>query len=149
MAHSFNRLHTRRSPGAAFDFISDFRHASLWDPRTESVRKVTDGPIGRGTKFLLRARLLGSLGMDFPYAIVEYEQPRVIVFAGRTQFFEYRERVTFAPDGTGTTIEWDAAMDLRSLLALGNPFLSLLYQRIGDDATSGIARVLEDAPAAA
>ena len=73
----------------------------------------------------------------------------MIVFAGRTQFFEYRERVTFAPDGTGTTIEWDAAMDLRSLLALGNPFLSLLYQRIGDDATSGIARVLEDAPAAA
>jgi hypothetical protein len=152
MAHSFNRLHTRRSPGAAFDFISDFRHASLWDPRTESVRKVTDGPIGRGTKFLLRARLLGPIETDFPYEIVEYEAPRVIVFAGKTQFFEYRERVTFAPDGTdgtGTTIEWDAAMDLRSLLALGNPFLSLLYQRIGDDATSGIARVLEEAPAAA
>jgi hypothetical protein len=148
MAHSFNRLHTRRSPAAAFDFISDFRHASLWDPRTESVRKLTEGPIARGTKFRLRARLLGPLGMDFPYEIVEYERPRVLVFAGSTEYFDYRERVTFAPDGTGSTIEWDAAMDLRSLLALGNPILSLLYQRIGDDATSGIARVLEDAAAA-
>jgi hypothetical protein len=145
MAHSFNRLHTRRSAESAFDFIGDFRHASLWDPRTQSVRKLTDGPIARGTRFMLRARLLGPFGLDFPYEIVEYERPRVLVFAGRTACFEYRERVTFAQDGAGASIEWAAAMELRSLLAFGNPILSLLYQRIGDDATGGIARVLEQA----
>jgi hypothetical protein len=147
MAHSFNQLHTRRSPEAAFDFISDFRHASLWDPRTQSVQKLTEGPIARGTRFLLRARLLGPIGMDFPYEIVEFERPSVITFAGSTRCFEYRERVTFASDGPGTMITWDAGMKLRSLLALGNPILSLLYQRIGDDATGGIARVLEQARA--
>lgn len=148
MAHSFNRLHARQSPEVAFDFISDFRHASLWDPRTQSVRKLTDGPIGRGTQFRLRAKL-GLLELDFPYEIVEYERPRVVVFAGRTQFFDYRERVTFAPDGSGSTIEWAARMELRSLLVLGNPILSLVYQRIGDDATGGIQRALDQANAAA
>lgn len=147
MAHSFNRLHARQSPEVAFDFISDFRHASLWDPRTESVRKLTDGPIGRGTRFLLRAKL-GPVRLDFPYEIVEYDRPSLVVFAGRTSFFDYRERVTFAPAGSGTTIAWDAHMKLRSLLWLGNPILALVYQRIGDDATGGIQRALDQAGAA-
>jgi hypothetical protein len=143
MAHSFNRLHTRRSPEHAFDFISDFRHASLWDPRTQSVRKLTDGPIGRGTCFLLRARLIAGLTLDFPYEIAEYERARQLLFTGRTRYFVYRECVTFTPDGPGTMIDWDAEMRLASVLAIGNPILSLVYQRIGDDATSGIVRALE------
>ena len=143
MAHSFNRLHTRRSPEYAFDFISDFCHASLWDPRTQSVRKVSDGPIGRGTRFLLRAKLVAGLTLDFPYEIAEYDRASTLVFTGRTPYFVYRERVTFTHDGPGTTIDWDAEMRLASLLALGNPILSLVYQRIGDDATSGIVPALE------
>jgi len=145
MAHSFNRLHTRRSAEHAFDFISDFRHASLWDPRTQSVRKLTDGPIGRGTRFMLRARLFAGLTLDFPYELVEYDRPRTLVLAGRTQFFAYRERVSFVAEEPGTTIDWDAEMRLASLLALGNPLLSAVYQRIGDEATSGIVPALEGA----
>jgi dehydrogenase/reductase SDR family protein 12 len=143
MAQSLNLLTTQRSPELAFDFISDFTHASLWDPRTQSVRKLSPGPIGLGTRFLLRARLLGPLGLDFPYEIVEYERPRVVTFAGKRPGFAYRERVSFTPLADGTRIEWAAHMELCSLLALGNPLLSLVYQRIGDDATSGIARALE------
>ena len=142
MAHSYNRLHTRVAAEAAFDFISDFTHASLWDPRTQSVRKLTAGPIGLGTVFMLRAQL-GPLTLDFPYEIVEYKRPQVLVFAGHTHFFAYRERVTFTPEQGGTSITWDAQMELQSLLTLGNPILSLLYQRIGNDATDSIARVLE------
>jgi len=145
MAHSINRLHTHRSAALAFDYISDFTHASLWDPRTQSVRKLTQGPIGLGTRFMLRARLLGPLRLDFPYEIVEYARPRVLVFAGHTQFFAYRERVSFTPDAGGTSIEWAAEMKLHSWLALGNPILSLVYQSIGDDATSGIALLLDQA----
>jgi hypothetical protein len=143
MAHSFNRLHTRRSPENAFEFISDFRHASLWDPRTQSVRKLTEGPIGRGTRFMLRARFGAGVTLDFPYELVEYDRPRTLVFAGSTTFFSYRERVSFIAEGPGTTIDWDAEMRLASLLAIGNPILSLVYQRIGDDATSGIVPALE------
>jgi hypothetical protein len=144
MAHSFNRVHTPRSPEEAFDFISDFRHASLWDPRTKSVRKLTDGPIGRGTKFLLTASLFGT-ELDFPYEIVEFERAVHVLFAGHTPFFEYRERVSFSAEPPGTRIEWDAHMSLRSILVFGNPVLSLVYQRIGNDATGGIVAALDRA----
>lgn len=145
MAHSFNRLHTRRSAEQAFDFISDFRHASLWDPRTQSVRKVTDGPIGRGTQFMLTALLPAGFTLDFPYEIEAYDRARELVFNGRRPCFSYRERINFIPDATGTVIEYRAEMWLTSLLLLGNPILSLIYQRIGDDATSGIVPALESA----
>jgi ligand-binding SRPBCC domain-containing protein len=144
MAYSYNRTTTRHPIEQVYDFISDFRHASLWDPRTQSVTKLTDGPIGQGCRFQLRARVFG-LSLDLPYEIEKYERPELLVVAGRTEHFEYREQVTFTPHGDGTAIEWRAAMTLRSLLALGNPILSLLYQRIGDDATSQIAAALDRA----
>jgi hypothetical protein len=144
MAHSENRLHTHHTPEAAFDFISDFRHAALWDPNTRSVTKQSDGPIGQGTRFLLEAPLLG-VTLEFPHTIEVYERPSRLVFAGATQFFRYREQVSFAIDGEGTAIDYKAAMCLRSLLTLGNPILSLIYQRIGDSATRGIVPALDRA----
>jgi ligand-binding SRPBCC domain-containing protein len=144
VAYSYNRTTCRHPSAQVFDFISDFRHASLWDPRTQSVTKLTDGPIGQGSRFQLRARVFG-LTLDLPYEIVEYERPQRLVFAGRTRCFEYREQVGFTPQGEGTAIEWRAAMTLHSYLALGNPILSLLYQRIGDDATANISRALDEA----
>jgi len=144
MAHSFNRLHTHHTPEVAFDFISDFRHASLWDPNTQSVIKLTDGPIAQGARFLLRAGFLGK-SLEFPYEIAVYERPSRLVFSGSTTWFRYREQVSFAPDSSGTRIEYLAHMCLRSILALGNPLLSLVYQRIGDSATRGIGPALDKA----
>jgi hypothetical protein len=143
MAHSFNRLHTHHTPEVVFDFISDFRHASLWDPSTRSVTKLSDGPIAQNTRFLLHASFFGSM-LAFPYEIEVYERPSRLVFVGRTGWVRYREQVAFAPDATGTRIDYTAHMCLRSILTLGNPVLSLIYQRIGDSATRGIVPALDD-----
>jgi hypothetical protein len=144
MAYSFNRLRTRHTPEQTFDFIADFCHAALWDPRTRSVRKLTDGPIGCGTRFMLTADLLG-LPLEFPYEISVFERPHQLVFEGSTRCFAYHERVSITVDGGGTSIEYRAQMRLQSLLVLGNPILSLIYQRIGDDATSGIVPAMDRA----
>ncbi|HEY2732847.1 MAG TPA: hypothetical protein VGI70_02635, partial [Polyangiales bacterium] len=52
---------------------------------------------------------------------------------------------TFAREDKGTSIDYLASMCLRSFLTLGNPVLSLVYQRIGDSATSGIVPALDRA----
>ena len=145
MAHSFNRLHTHHAPEKAFDFISDFRHAALWDPNTRRVTKLSDGPIAQGARFLLRAGFLG-ITLDLPYEIAEYDRPCRLVFAGSTKWIQYREQVSFSADASGgTTIEYAAELELRSFLAIGNGLLSLVYQRIGDSATRGIVPALDHA----
>jgi hypothetical protein len=142
MAHSSNLLHTHRSPEVAFDFISDFRHAALWDPNTRRVTKLTDGPIARGTSFLLQAGFIGTK-LEFPYEIELFDRPNRVVFSGSTRWARYREQVSFRPDASGTAIEYAADFFLSSFLSLGNPLLSLVYQRIGDSATSGIVAALD------
>ncbi|MEY4578362.1 MAG: hypothetical protein RL701_3065 [Pseudomonadota bacterium] len=153
MAQSVNYLHSHATPESVFDFISDFRHAPLWDPNTRSVTKLTGGGIAAGTRFLLHARMLG-VTFDLPYTIEAYERPTRLVFVGETTWLGYREQITFAsgPAGVGgTDIVYTAYMHFRSILALANPALALVYQRVGDSATSGIVAALEHAsgPAAA
>jgi hypothetical protein len=148
MPHSFNRLYTRHTPEQVFGFVSDFRHAALWDPRTRSVEKLTDGPVRQGTRFMLLGKFLWQT-LKLPYEIAVYSPLERVVFEGSTSLMSYREQVDFKPDGAGTCIEYGAELTLRSVLAITSPIMSLLYQRIADDATSGIVPALDRALSAA
>ena len=43
-----------RSPEEVFDFCSDLRNEMVWNPKARSVEKLTDGPVGLGTRFIAR-----------------------------------------------------------------------------------------------
>ena len=56
----------------AFDFLSDLRNEPEWNPdQCQSVEKVTDGPVGRGT--LYRAKWKGSPQIEVEY--VHFDRP--------------------------------------------------------------------------
>jgi len=42
------------SPVEVFDFCSDLRNELVWNPNAEQVDKLTDGPVGAGTRFRAR-----------------------------------------------------------------------------------------------
>lgn len=126
-----------------FDFVSDFAHTGQWDRRVVSVRRTAgSGPIGVGTSFILVSKApIGTT--DLPYRIVTYEPHRRVVYEGQTWYARYRDDITFAPDGNGTALTYHAKFDLRGILRLGNPIMSILFKRIGDDAVGGIAAAVE------
>lgn len=152
MATSYNRVSVPVDVQTAFTFVADFTNAAKWDPQAETVEKVTDGPIGQGTKFLLvtsnQAANWGALGrifmlkMHMPYEIVAYDPPRSLTLQGRTSYLSYHEVITFTPTDTGCDVVWEAKAALHSFLWLGNPIFSMIYQKIADQATSGIAAAL-------
>ena len=39
------------APEAVFDYCSDLSHEPEWNPMMKSIEKLTDGPIGVGTRF--------------------------------------------------------------------------------------------------
>jgi hypothetical protein len=60
------------TPEEAFGYLSDHRSELDWNPKCEVMEKVTEGPIGRGTRY--RAKWKSS-----PYVELEtvhYEPPR-------------------------------------------------------------------------
>ncbi len=80
-----------RRPGARpsmFDYLADPRNELEWNPKVEVMEKITDGPVGLGTKFRAkwtksklvtdRARSSGRLG---PLA---FHQPGAVVAVAGT-----------------------------------------------------------------
>lgn len=142
MARSRRVVRSARPVDAVFEFVSDFRHAPLWDPQARAAEKVTEGPIGIGTRFVLIASV-ASMRATLPYEIVAYEPPRRVVLEGATRWLRYRDTITFEGEGAGTRIVYDAQLELRSVLRIMHPLMSLLFERIAEEATRGMSRAIE------
>jgi hypothetical protein len=136
-------VHISVAVAPTFAFVSDFSNSGTWDPRVVSARRTDgDGPLGVGSSFVLVSKApIGTT--DLPYKIVTYEPDRRVVFEGQTWYARYRDDISFAADGNGTALTYNARFDLRGLLCLGNPIMSVLFRRIGDDAVGGIAAAVE------
>ena len=66
-----NSVVIRCTPEQAFDYLSDHRAELQWNPKCEVMEKITDGPVGLGTRY--RAKWKGS-----PYVELEtlrFERP--------------------------------------------------------------------------
>lgn len=137
-----------------FAFVSDFRHAARWDPRTYAVEKTTDGPIGVGTRFVLTGGLLREetvkrlhiphslAGMALPYDVVEFERPDYFVLEGESRLVRYRDRLEFSQQGESSRLLYTAELHLKGPLSSGEPLLRKMFSRIGDDATRHLPDVV-------
>lgn len=144
MARYLTSLHIRRGVQQTFAFISDLRNAPAWDPQTTEVFKLTDGPIGAGTRFRLLGKVWGCT-LDLPYVIEGYAAPHDLILTGETRWLRYRDRITLASQGECTQLTYDAQLDLKGALMIANPILGLLFRRIGDRATQRIPHAVERA----
>jgi len=88
------------APEEAFDYLSDLRAELEWNPKCESMEKLTEGPVGLGTRY--RAKWKSSPSVELE--IVAYERPR-----GWTAHNGGPIEVTFScrlePEPEGTRLE--------------------------------------------
>jgi hypothetical protein len=145
-----------RPVAATFAFVTDFRNAARWDPRTYDARKVTDGDIGLHTKFVLRggpitkatlerfhvpAALSGA--RELPYEVVAFVPGAEMVVRGETHAMRYEDHLTFTAEGDTTRLRYVATMELKGVLEIGEPLLRPVFDAIGSDATRGIPGAVE------
>lgn len=127
----------------AFAYVSDFRHAAVWDPMVTSATKVTPGPIGVGTEYVLSTRI-GGCPAQLPYRITGYAPSKALVLEGESSLMRYRDEIEFAATSTGMKFTYHATASLRGLYAAGNLALDFLGPAIGDQACAGISRALRN-----
>lgn len=60
------------SPVEVFDFCSDLRNELVWNPNAEQVDKLTDGPVGLGTRFRARWANAGEVIVE----VFEFDRPK-------------------------------------------------------------------------
>lgn len=68
-----NTVDIARGLEATFDYLSDMRNELQWNPDCVSVEKISDGPVGVGTRF----RAKWKQGPEIEAECTAYDRPRM------------------------------------------------------------------------
>jgi hypothetical protein len=100
-----NSVVIRCATEQAFDYLSDLRNELQWNPTCERMEKVTDGPVGPGTRFRAKWKLSQVVEVE----ILEYDRPKCwTAHNGGPLEVTMTVRFESVPDGTRLSADFDA-----------------------------------------
>ena len=122
-----------------------FSNSAEWDPGIPAARKLTDGPVRRGSEFEVEALFRGK-SQAFRYVVDELEPDRRIVLTGEGRKARSVDEITFEPFDGGTRIVYVADIQLKGVARVAEPLLAPTMNRMADDALAGLKTVLDARP---
>jgi carbon monoxide dehydrogenase subunit G len=132
---------TSRSPDEIFEFTADLRNLPAWDPSVRQVKQVTgDGP-GTGSVFDVTVNS-GRRTTTFRYRTVTYRPPQALILVAETWMLRSEDRVDVSPTNHGSTLTYDARLDLRGPLALADRWLQRSFNPMAERAAQGLRQLL-------
>jgi len=119
--------------------MAECGRAAQWDPGLAESRQETPGEPGLGTVFPIVAEFRGK-STPMVYEFTEWEPTTLMVFEGTGEKATARDEITFrdAPGG-GCEITYTAALGMKGVLKVAEPFLKGTFHHMGDKAVSGLA----------
>jgi uncharacterized protein YndB with AHSA1/START domain len=129
----------RRSPEDVFDFCSDLRSELQWNPKVKYVEKLTDGPVGVGTRYRARWSNSGPTAVE----LTQFDPPRSweTTATARGMAIRFQGTVTDATPGARYT----ASLELhpKGLARLVAPLALLAMRRQDQQHMHRIREALE------
>lgn len=138
MAVVRNTVLARCTPEEAFDYLSDQRNELEWGSSCEAVEKLTDGPVGVGTRY--RAKWKGSPPAELE--ILTFDRPRSWTSVSRGSV-EIHFTGTVEPTVEGVRVTGELRPAARGLYRLLVPVMTLLMRRDGPATVEGMREALE------
>ncbi|MGD9797396.1 MAG: SRPBCC family protein [Acidimicrobiia bacterium] len=137
MAHYRTTVASTLTPDAALAYLADFTSAATWDPSVVEARRLDEGPVAVGSRFLIVSR---ANGRDVPleYEIVALEPARRVVLRAESQRLTGVDTITVEPAAGGSTVTYDADLALKGVARLLDPLLTLVFRRMADRAAAGL-----------
>lgn len=134
MAHYVATVPSRLTPDEAFAYMADFRNVAEWDPSIKDVDLVGGAPAAEGGRYRVK---MSSTELD--YEMTDVDHGRRVVVRGENGWVVSIDEITVAPGDDGLAdVTYDAKLSLKGPLKLGDPLLSLVFRRLGDNARDGL-----------
>ena len=127
MARPYRLGPARRLVNVVFAYVSDLRHSAQWQEGLLEVKKLTEGPLGVGTRFAFVRTLLGRR-LEASNEFVEYEPDAVVTFRiggpmpGEASYL-------FESTTEGTRLTSRISMQPRGLTRLAEPLIAASLRR--------------------
>jgi hypothetical protein len=109
----------QRSPEEVFDYCSDHTHEPQWNSKMQAVAKLTDAPIGLGTRYRMEFTSAPSVISE----CVRFERPSVWEMVGRSRAMSFGRRGRVLPSGDGAHLLLRMEIQLHGLLGVAAPLL--------------------------
>jgi uncharacterized protein YndB with AHSA1/START domain len=111
-----------------FDFVADERNEPLYNSRMLTAEKVTDGPIGIGTRFSATTNS-GRGTADMVIEVISFNRPMRIVSSTSLSNMNIRGTLAFEPVGQDTRLRWSWDLEPKGALKVIGPVVALLGRR--------------------
>lgn len=140
MAVIENSVQINRSPEDVFDYLVDLRNELEWNPDVQSMAKITDDPIGVGTKFLAKWKQSKLIEVE----CIRFERPYRWAYSnGRPLTVVFG--ITLTPQGNATLLASRFDVHPRGLMQLFFPIIFRQLKRAEKQNMTHIKNVLEKA----
>ena len=119
-------------PRVVFDFVTDANNASRVVSSVKSMIMLTDGPIGKGTRYR-ETRLMNGKEQQAELEVVAFQPHEKYAVKNETQGFETTYTYTLAPEKNGTRINLVCNVKAGGLKKVTVPIVvSILKKEDGD-----------------
>lgn len=128
MVHIEGEIVIDRPVGEVFDFVADECNEPRFNPQMRRAEKISDGPIGAGTRF--RAEMI-SMGrpVEMEIEFTGFERPRRLASTTHMSSMDVRYALTFEPVPEGTRMRWSGDLEPRGILKLMGPIVARMGRR--------------------
>jgi len=94
-----NSVDIDRAPETVFDYLVDMRNELKYNPDVESMEKITEGPIGVGTKFRAKWKQSGVIIAE----CIQFDRPRSWTYRNGGPV-SVDLHISVSPRGEGSTL---------------------------------------------
>ena len=124
----------------AFAYLSAFENTAGWDPWTEKVEKLSEGPLALGHRY--RAEVLFRGKRQFlEYEVIELFDNH-IKLRGENEKVVAFDSVDVRSTGPGCDVLYTAEFSIKGPLKLLQPFLAPAFMSLRDPALEGLRQKL-------
>ncbi len=142
MARIEGEILIERPVEEVFDYVADERNEPGYNREMLRAEKVTDGPIGVGSRFSATVRQ-GRRPADMEIEFTGYDRPRLLASTSRAGTLHVAGELTFGPAEGGTRMHWAWDVHPRGLMRLLGPLVTWIGRRQERRIWTGLKELLE------
>jgi uncharacterized protein YndB with AHSA1/START domain len=142
MAKYEGTIESPRPVEEVFAYLADFSNASEWDPSSVSSRPLDEPGAHEGARYEVVSKFMGR-EVPLTYETLSLEEPSRVVLRGESESVVSIDEITFSPrDDGGTTVGYDADLQLKGGRRILDPLLGVAFRRICERARDRMEEVL-------